>query len=191
MNSCFYLTINIVYISTNRDNSKMKMKTAYSVVVFVTTFFVAVVICNLTGFNLFNSEINEENRVKVYSFLKKDKQILQEMNKAMKENDAKIETKISKWEIIQAYYKVRAKQSVSDLPSDFRYAWERKTFQILEWMEFTNYLREKKSKAVIESQAEKKIAEEKISEGKRLQENLISVAQKYGIKFEENYEFVE
>lgn len=191
MNSCFYLTVNIVYISTNRDNSKMKMKTAYSVVVFVTTFFVAVVIWNLNGFNLFNSEINEENRAKVYSFLKKDKEILREMNKAMKENDAKVESKVRNWEIIQAYYKVRAKQSVSDLPSDFRYAWERKTFQILEWIEFTNYLREKKSKAVIESQAEEMIAEEKISEGKRLQENLISVAQKYGIKFDENYEFVE
>lgn len=169
----------------------MKIKTAFSFVVFITTFLVALAIFGISNFSFFNSEINEENRVKIYNFLKKDREIIQEMRKALSNNDAKTENKVRNWEIIQAHYKIRAKQNLSDLPEDFRYAWERSIFHILEWMEFTNYLREKKSKVVIESQAEEKIAEEKIAEGKRLQEKLISVAKKYGIKFDENYNLIE
>ena len=96
--------------------------------------------------------------------------------------NAPLESRIG---IIKKYYEAREKQDLSGLPEDFRYAWEKKILNDVEWANFIYHLRNFNGEGIIKTEAQKEIIEVKIMENRKVDYDLISVSESYGLEFDE------
>lgn len=170
----------------------MKNKIIKSLVVFPITFLIAISLVSISKLSVFsNSENTPENQSKIYNFLVNDKRLLGKMSQEMARNDEQKEKNIRNWDIIKKYYEIRLSQNNSNLPEEFRNAWERKIISQLEWVEFANHIRIFKNDSSIQTRAEKEMIEAKMAEGDRIDDEFIRVAESFGIEFDENKNFIE
>ncbi len=142
---------------------------------------------NGVSFHFMSAQEKSVNKTKIYEFLKKDQQLLQEMFAELdqvNQNDLLGDKKIRGWEIIKKHFSLRASQDVSHLPQDFQYAWERKMLSNIEWLNLVFDLKHTNKNGEIMISAEKEIAFEKMRELKLLTENLQNVAESYGVELD-------
>ena len=168
----------------------MKLINTLSIASFITFFSISLLLGTLFTSSVFSGiftkKFDLQTQAKIYNFLQKDKQIVFEMYE--KVTATEIPNRVS---IIKDYYEKREKLDTSDFPEDFRYAWENKILADVEWAQFLNHLKNFNKNGTIETQAEKEIADKKIAEMREFDHKLITIASRYGIEFDADYNILE
>lgn len=158
----------------------MKTKITYCVTSFIVALSLAIAFVSITKNTYFFKKNDPQAQAKIYNFLLRDKDLLHEMSEKM--IAVPVPERIG---IIKDYYVIREKQDLSGLPEDFRFAWEKKILNDVEWANFIYHLRNFNGKGIIKTEAQKEIINEKIAESRKVDYELISVSESYGLEFDE------
>ena len=161
-----------------------------SVAAFITFFSISLlmgtVFTSSVFSGIFGKTIDPPTQAKIYNFLRKDLDIQREMSKKFDATDRSRNVLVFK-----EYYEMREKLDTSDLPEDFRDAWEKKILSEVEWIGFMFHLKNFNHLGTIETKAEKEIADEKTTKSRLLDDKFVAVAKRYGIKFDANNNLIE
>ena len=168
----------------------MKLKNLLSIASFITFFSISLLLGTLFTSSvfsgIFSKKIDSQTQAKIYEFLQKDRQLYREMSEKIQVVEIP-----DRLPIIKTYYEIRGKMDNSELPEDFQYAREKKILSDVEWVGFMYHLRAFNHNGIIKTEAQKEIVDEKIAESRTLDNNLVSVARRYGIKFDANNNLIE
>lgn len=164
----------------------MKTKITYCIASFVTALALALTFVTINKNFYFPKKNDTQAREKIYEFLLKDQQInLESYEKSKADETGKV------LEIWKQYKELKFKLDTSDLPEDFRNAWEKRISSDIDWINFFYYFRKSNSQMILKTDAQIEIFEQKDAEYRRACREFDQIIESYGIGYDKNGELIK